>query len=110
VEGVLFDDQSIASTPCAFKRSIWSFISFSRSGECPTQSVTSPIVREIGIVHDRASRLHKVDSFPSRSGGRFGSPDGRVQRAGEIDPRGLFLRAVVGADAFEEVDEVQLSR
>ena len=30
---LLSNDQSIASTPCSFKRSRWSFISFSRSGE-----------------------------------------------------------------------------
>ena len=37
--------QSITSTPCAFRRSRWSFISLSRSGEWPCHSVTSPVTR-----------------------------------------------------------------
>src|SRR5262249_31076025 len=57
------------------------------------------LVPEIGIVHDRAGRLHNVDPFPSVSVGQLGAPDGRVQRAGEIDPRCLFPRAVIGAVA-----------
>jgi len=35
-------NQSIASIPCAFSRSRWSFIALSRSGGCPSHSATSP--------------------------------------------------------------------
>src|SRR6516225_9048522 len=63
-------------------------------------------VCQVGVVHDRSGRLYNVDPSPFFADSQLGAPNGRVQRAGQINPRRLFARAVIRTAA----DSDQVSR
>ena len=59
------------------------------------------LVREVGIVLERAGRFDDVDALWSIALGQLAAPDRRVERAGEVDPRELLL-LIIGGEARRE--------
>lgn len=55
------------------------------------------LVRQVGVILNRTGWLHDVDSFPSVAGGHLGTPDRRIQSAGQVDPGRLLPRAEIGS-------------
>jgi hypothetical protein len=79
-------------------------MAFNASGECPCHSVISPMTRSgsrerydfvglprnflfvrLGVIFNRTSRFHDVDSAGTFADGQLRSPRGCIQSAGQVD-------------------------
>src|SRR5690606_8887954 len=58
---------------------------------------------EIGIVLERPHRLDHVDSLAAFAFRQLATPDRRVERAREIDPRQLAAGVVGGPSGYQQV-------
>jgi hypothetical protein len=44
------------------------------------------LIGEVRIIDERAGRLDEIDTLSAVPGGKFGTPDGRIESAGQINP------------------------
>ena len=61
----------------------------------PSSDYPKLLICQIGIIFDRASRFHDVNSAGTFAEGQFRSPDG-IQGGRQVDVVRLFPRTVVG--------------
>ena len=122
-------DQSIGSTPSRSSRSRPSFMALSTSGGVsaplrdlardpqrlpgavrPGRVTRELLVRQVGVVLDRAGRFHDVDPAGTFADRQLRPPDGRVQRACQVDVRlhAIPVAEVGGMPGLDQVTRLQV--
>src|SRR6185369_2278840 len=66
-------------------------------------------VRQVWIIFDGSCWLHDIDPAAACADGQFSSPDGRIQRRGQVNESCLFPLAIVGSIArFDQAAHIQV--